>query len=141
MAWYLRSSAALSDVLKISGDGDRHHPALYRAFSFAGHRLALNISFDNFAQLVSDPVILESYLGSLRTAAVTTILCIIIGYPIAYAIAVEHQSLRPVLLMLITIPFWTSFLIRIYAWIGLLKDKVVNNALIWAGIIDSPSPS
>jgi putrescine transport system permease protein len=107
--------------------------------SFAGHGLSLDISFDNFAQLISDPVIIASYLGSLRTAAVTTVLCILIGYPIAYAIAVERASLRPVLLMLITIPFWTSFLIRIYAWIGLLKDNgVINNVLIWAGIIDSP---
>jgi putrescine transport system permease protein len=64
-----------------------------------------------------------------------------VGYPIAYAIAVERPGLRPVLLMLITIPFWTSFLIRIYAWIGLLKDNgLINNVLIWAGIIDSPLP-
>jgi putrescine transport system permease protein len=108
-------------------------------FSFAGQHLSVSVSFDNFARLVSDPVILESYLGSLRTAAVTTVLCALVGYPIAYAIAVERPALRPVLLMLITIPFWTSFLIRIYAWIGLLKDNgVINNALIWAGLIDSP---
>ena len=110
-------------------------------FSFAGHHLSVSVSFDNFTRLVSDPVIIESYLGSLRTAAVTTVLCILVGYPIAYAIALERSGLRPVLLMLITIPFWTSFLIRIYAWIGLLKDNgLINNLLIWAGIIDSPLP-
>ncbi len=110
-------------------------------FSFAGQHLSVSVSFDNFSRLVSDPVIIESYLGSLRTAAVTTVLCILVGYPIAYAIAVERSGLRPVLLMLITIPFWTSFLIRIYAWIGLLKDNgLINNVLIWAGIIDSPLP-
>ncbi len=108
-------------------------------FSFVGHHLSLSVSFDNFTRLVSDPVIIESYLGSLRTAAITTILCILVGYPIAYAIAVERATLRPVLLLLITIPFWTSFLIRIYAWIGLLKDNgVINNVLLWAGLIDSP---
>ncbi len=108
-------------------------------FSFVGHHLSLSVSFDNFTRLVSDPVIIESYLGSLRTAAITTILCILVGYPIAYAIAVERATLRPVLLLLITIPFWTSFLIRIYAWIGLLKDNgVINNVLLWAGFIDSP---
>jgi putrescine transport system permease protein len=110
-------------------------------FSFAGQHLSVSVSFDNFARLISDPVIIESYLGSLRTAAVTTVLCILVGYPIAYGIAVERPGLRPVLLMLITIPFWTSFLIRIYAWIGLLKDNgLINNVLIWAGIIDSPLP-
>ena len=108
-------------------------------FSLAGHQLSVNVSLDNFTQLVSDPVIISSYLGSLRTAALTTILCILIGYPLAYAIAVERPSLRPSLLLLITIPFWTSFLIRIYAWIGLLKDNgVINNLLIWAGVIDQP---
>jgi putrescine transport system permease protein len=107
--------------------------------SFAGHSVSFNISLDNFSRLISDPIILESYLGSLRTAAVTTVLCILVGYPIAYAIAAERAELRPTLLMLITIPFWTSFLIRIYAWIGLLKDNgVINNVLIWLGIIDSP---
>jgi len=108
-------------------------------FSLAGHHLSVNVSLDNFTQLFSDPVIIDSYLGSLRTAALTTIFCILIGYPLAYAIAVERPSLRPSLLLLITIPFWTSFLIRIYAWIGLLKDNgVINNLLIWAGLIDQP---
>src|SRR6202000_3286487 len=89
--------------------------------------------------LFSDPVIIKSYLGSLRTAAVTTVLCLPVGYPIAYAISVEKPSTRPVLLMLITIPFWTSFLIRIYAWIGLLKDNgLINNLLLWTGLIDTP---
>jgi putrescine transport system permease protein len=141
MAWYVLfflvpflfvvkiSVASLTDTI----------PPYTPLFSFAGQHLSVSVSFDNFARLVSDPVILESYLGSLRTAAVTTVLCILVGYPIAYAIAVERSTIRPVLLMLITIPFWTSFLIRIYAWIGLLKDNgVINNVLIWTGLIDGP---
>jgi putrescine transport system permease protein len=108
-------------------------------FSFDGDKFSLNISFANFTGLLSDPVVIESYLGSLRTAAVTTVLCVLIGYPLAYAIAAERPSLQPLLLMLITIPFWTSFLVRIYAWIGLLKDNgVINNLLIWLGVIDTP---
>jgi len=127
-------------VLKISvASVSDSMPPYTPLFSLDGHSVSLNISFDNFRRLVTDPIIIESYLGSLRTAAVTTVLCIIVGYPIAYAIAAEKASLRPALLMLITIPFWTSFLIRIYAWIGLLKDNgVVNNLLIWSGVIDSP---
>jgi putrescine transport system permease protein len=108
-------------------------------FSVDGDGFSLNISFANFTGLLSDPVVLKSYLGSLRTAAVTTMLCVLIGYPLAYAIAVEKPSVQPLLLMLITIPFWTSFLVRIYAWIGLLKDNgVINNLLIWLGVIDTP---
>ena len=141
LAWYaLFFLVPFLFVLKISvatiADGIPPYTLL---FSFAGHSLSVNVSFDNFSQLVADPVIVESYIGSLRTAAITTLLCILVGYPIAYAIAAERPALRPVLLMLITIPFWTSFLIRIYAWIGLLKDNgVINNLLIWAGVIDSP---
>jgi len=123
------SVASLTDII----------PPYTPLLSFVGHHLSLSASFANSTRLVSDPVIIESYLGSLRTAAITTILCILVGYPIAYAIAVERATLRPVLLLLITIPFWTSFLIRIYAWIGLLKDNgVINNVLLWAGLIDSP---
>jgi putrescine transport system permease protein len=108
-------------------------------FSFDGNRFSVNISFTNFADLLSDPVVIKSYLGSLRTAAITTAFCVLIGYPLAYAIAVEEPGVQPILLMLMTIPFWTSFLVRIYAWIGLLKDNgVINNLLIWLGVIDTP---
>ena len=141
MAWYLLFFLIpFFFVMKISVASPADTiPPYTPLFSFAGHRLSFDVSFDNFVRLLSDPVIIESYLGSLRTAGITTILCIVLGYPIAYAIAVERPSLRPTLLMLVTIPFWTSFLIRIYAWIGLLKDNgVINDLLIWSGIIDSP---
>ena len=141
MAWYaLFFLVPFLFVVKISvATVTDSIPPYTPLFSFAGHSLSVNVSFDNFTQLVSDPVIIESYLGSLRTAAVTTTLCILLGYPIAYAIAAERAGLRPALLMLITIPFWTSFLIRIYAWIGLLKDNgVINHLLIWVGAVDSP---
>jgi len=93
----------------------------------------------NFSSLVSDPIFVSAYLGSLRMAAVTTVLCILIGYPIAYAIAISPRRTRPTLLILLTIPFWTSILIRIYAWFGLLKDNgTVNGALMSLGLIDHP---
>jgi len=127
-------------VLKISvATATNSIPPYSPLFSLDGGRYIVNVSFANFATLLTDPVVIESYLGSLRTAAVTTVLCVLLGYPIAYAICVERPSVQPVLLMLITIPFWTSFLVRIYAWIGLLKDNgLINNLLIWMGVIDRP---
>jgi putrescine transport system permease protein len=102
--------------------------------------LQITLHLDNFLRLVSDdPIYLLAYLSSLRNALVTTICCLLIGYPMAYAIARARTELRPVLLMLIVLPFWTSFLIRIYAWIGILKDNgLLNNFLIWTGLIDEP---
>lgn len=127
-------------VLKISvATSTNSIPPYSPLFSIDGGRYIVNVSFANFATLLTDPVVIESYLGSLRTAAVTTVLCVLLGYPIAYAICAERPSVQPVLLMLITIPFWTSFLVRIYAWIGLLKDNgLINNLLIWLGVIDRP---
>ncbi|MEO6103936.1 MAG: ABC transporter permease subunit, partial [Pseudoxanthomonas sp.] len=79
------------------------------------------------------------YLSSLKIAAISTILCLLIGYPMAYAIARMPPSTRNVALMLVILPSWTSFLIRIYAWIGILKNNgLLNNALIWLGVIDRP---
>jgi putrescine transport system permease protein len=141
LAWYvLFFLVPFLSVVKISlANVADTIPPYTPLFSLADHKLSLNVSFANFTQLLADPVIIKSYLGSLRTAAITTILCILVGYPIAYGIAIERPSVRPVLLLLMTIPFWTSFLIRIYAWIGLLKDNgVINNLLLWVGVIDSP---
>ena len=108
-------------------------------FTFDGMRLAITLTFENFSQLLSDPIFVLSYLGSLQTAAITTIFCILLGYPLAYAVAAARPSARPSLLLLMTIPFWTSFLIRIYAWIGILKDNgLLNNFLIWIGVIHEP---
>ncbi len=141
MAWYiLFFLIPFLFVLKISvADVADTIPPYTPLFTIDGHAISVNISFDNFVQLFADPIVIKSYLGSLRTAAVTTVLCVLVGYPIAYAIAVEKPATRPILLLLITIPFWTSFLIRIYAWIGLLKDNgLINNLLIWLGLIDTP---
>ncbi len=82
---------------------------------------------------------MSSYLYSLKVAAISTLLCLLIGYPMAYAIARAAPSSRSMLLMLIVLPFWTSFLLRVYAWIGLLKNNgVINNVLMSLGVIDHP---
>ncbi|MGH8210589.1 MAG: ABC transporter permease subunit, partial [Steroidobacteraceae bacterium] len=93
----------------------------------------------NYAFLFTDPLYIDSYLYSLKVAAVSTLCCLLIGYPMAYAIAHAGSTWRNVLLMMIVLPFWTSFLLRVYAWIGLLKNNgVINNVLIYLGIIHEP---
>lgn len=96
-------------------------------------------SWDNYVWLVEDPLYYKAYLSSLVIAAVSTILTLIIGYPIAYGMARAPASIRPTLLMLVILPFWTSFLIRVYAWIGILKPEgLLNQFLLWANVIDTP---
>ena len=96
--------------------------------------LQLTLHVENFAYLLQDPLYVLSYLASLRTALVTTIGCLLIGYPMAYAIARAAPRIRPMLLMLVVMPFWTSFLIRVYAWMGVLKDNgLLNQILLWPG--------
>lgn len=93
----------------------------------------------NGAMALGETIYLEAYLTSLKYAFWTTVLCLAIGYPFAYFIARAKKSLQPALLMMVMLPFWTSFLLRVYAWKGLLADQgVVNNLLLWLGIIGEP---
>jgi putrescine transport system permease protein len=97
------------------------------------------VHWSAYSFLFTDPMYVSSYLYSLKVAAVSTLCCLIIGYPMAYAIARSGEATRPLLLMLIVLPFWTSFLLRVYAWIGLLKNNgVINNVLLALGVIDHP---
>jgi len=100
-------------------------------------RLLLNL--DNYRYMVRDSLYYSAYLSSLKISLISTFLCLLIGYPIAYAIARMPASSRNFALMLVILPSWTSFLIRIYAWIGILKNNgLLNNFLIWTGLIDQP---
>jgi putrescine transport system permease protein len=104
-----------------------------------GKLVAVKLNFSNYAFLFTDALYVSSYLYSLKVAAVSTLLCLLLGYPMAYAIARSSPTSRNVLLMLIVLPFWTSFLLRVYAWIGLLKSNgVINNVLLSVGIIHEP---
>lgn len=97
------------------------------------------LSFDNYLWLVEDALYFNAYVSSLVIAAISTILTLLVGYPIAYGMARAPATLRPVLLMLVILPFWTSFLIRVYAWIGILKPEgLLNQFLLAVGIIDQP---
>ncbi len=99
----------------------------------------LHLHLSNYAFLFTDPLYVRSFLYSLRVAAISTVFCLLIGYPMAYAIARSGATARNVLLMMIVLPFWTSFLLRVYAWMGLLKsDGVINHVLLSMGVIHHP---
>jgi putrescine transport system permease protein len=101
--------------------------------------LQIQLNFGNFAFLVEDNLYWKAYLNSIWVAGVSTLLCLLIGYPMAYAIARSQSSTRNVLLLLVILPFWTSFLLRVYAWIGILKNNgLINNTLMALGVIDQP---
>ncbi|MBT9508561.1 ABC transporter permease subunit [Rhodoferax sp.] len=99
----------------------------------------LNINLGNYLLIAKDDLYLETYLSSLKFAGLTTVICLLIAYPFAYFMARSAADRRPALLMLVMLPFWTSFLLRVYAWKMLLADNgVFNNLAIWAGMISEP---
>jgi len=115
-------------------------PVLDLAAGWAGiQEFFAGLGFDNFATLLSDDIYALSYLKSLQVAAVSTAILLVIGYPLAYAMARAPRWLQSVLVMLVVLPFWTSFLIRVYAWINILQtDGLLNRALRAIGLIDAP---
>jgi putrescine transport system permease protein len=97
------------------------------------------LSFDNFKYLTEDSLYLNSYLSSVTIAFFATTLTLLVGYPIAYGMAQAPRTVRPTLLMLVILPFWTSFLIRVYAWIAILKPEgFLNQILLYLGLIHEP---
>ncbi|NCF15250.1 MAG: ABC transporter permease subunit [Gammaproteobacteria bacterium] len=100
-----------------------------------------SVSLDSFAFLFTDKIYVITYLRSVLMAASATFLCLLLGFPMAYGIARSRPATRSLLLMLIILPFWTSFLLRVYAWMGLLNNYgTINTFLLWAGVIDQPIP-
>ena len=94
----------------------------------------IRIVIDNFAYLWEDDLYATTYLNSLKISTVSTILCLLVGYPIAYAIVRSSHTTKHILLMLIILPFWTSFLLRVYAWMGILADQgLINDIIKWFG--------
>jgi putrescine transport system permease protein len=99
----------------------------------------LGVSFASFKLLFTDDLYLAAWLSSLRIAAVSTLGTLLLGYPMAYAIARARPQIRPLLLTLVILPFWTSFLIRVYAWMGLLAENgILNQFLRWSGLVHNP---
>ncbi|WP_305970244.1 MULTISPECIES: ABC transporter permease subunit [unclassified Mameliella] len=97
------------------------------------------LDLENFTFLTTDDLYWKAYLSSVRIAAVATLCTLLVGYPIAYGMARAPQEWRPTLLMLVILPFWTSFLIRVYSWIGILSTEgVLNQFLMGIGLIGEP---
>jgi len=93
----------------------------------------------NYQYLIEDDLYILAYLNSLKIAAISTAICLLLGYPIALGIARSSKRNQPLLLMAVMLPFWTSLLIRVYAWVGILRqDGVLNNFLLLIGVIDEP---
>ena len=96
-------------------------------------------TFDNFLYLFQDSLYFVTYLNSVKLAFIATLFTLLIGYPIAYGIARSPQPTRNILLLLVVIPFWISFLLRVYSWMGILKTNgLINGFLLWLGVIDQP---
>ena len=125
-------------VLKISvseTDGIRFQDLT----SYIDGVVQLKIKLSNYIFLGTDALYVETYWSSIKFAGLNTAICLLIGYPFAYFMARSPANIRPALLMLVSLPFWTSYLLRVYAWKGLLDDHgVFNNLLIWLHLIDDP---
>jgi putrescine transport system permease protein len=128
-------------VLKISlSDAAVAQPPYQPLFEWREWRAFFGaLDFESFEFLVSDGLYWQAALSSVRIAAISTVLLLLVGFPVAYAMARAPTSWRPVLVALVILPFWTSFLIRIYAWIGILKpDGLLNQALLGLGLVAEP---
>ena len=129
--------APFAIILKISfADPIIAQPPFTPFFDGSGE---LNTTLNNYVFLLTDKLYIVTYLKSLLMAATATVLCLLLGFPMAYGIARAESRTRNILLLLIILPFWISFLLRVYAWIGLMNNHgVINNLLIWLGAIDQP---
>jgi putrescine transport system permease protein len=101
--------------------------------------VTLKVKIANYLFIADDDLYALTYLSSLKYAAITTLLCLVIAYPFAYLMARARATVRPVLMMLVMLPFWTSFLLRIYAWKGILANQgILNSLLLSLGLISEP---
>ena len=114
-------------------------PPYTPVLEFVDKAVMLKLNLSNFLELVRDNHYLEAYGSSLKIAAISTFFCLLIGYPMAYTIARLPSTSRNIALMLVILPSWISFLIRIYAWMGILQTNgLLNRALLGMGVIDEP---
>ena len=115
-------------------------PTLELSEGWAGIKDFLSrLDFENFEFLATDDLYWKSYLSSLQIAFISTFICLLIGFPIAYGMANAPKEWQPTLMLLVILPFWTSFLIRVYSLIGILSQEgMLNQFLIWIGLINDP---
>ena len=127
-------------VLKISfAEADVAIPPYTDIYSWADNQLSIVLNLGNYIFLTEDELYLAAYLGSLKMASISTLLCLLIGYPMAYAIARASKEMQTTLLLLIMMPTWTAILIRVYAWMGILSNNgLLNGFLQMLGVINEP---
>jgi putrescine transport system permease protein len=127
-------------VIKISfAEADVAIPPYTEIFTYAEQKLQLVFNFANYALLTGDDLYISAYFGSLKMAFFSTLLCLLIGYPMAYGISMARKETQTVLLLLIMMPTWTAILIRVYAWMGILSNNgLLNSFLMWLGLINEP---
>nr|WP_295710597.1 ABC transporter permease subunit [uncultured Halomonas sp.] len=127
-------------VLKISlSEAAIAIPPYGSLLEYADQTLHIFLNVGNYLFLLSDSLYIAAYWGSVKTAFIATVACLLIGYPMAYAMARAPARWQLLLLLLVMLPSWTSFLIRVYAWMGILSNSgLINNLLIGLGLIDSP---
>lgn len=128
-------------VLKISlAENIIARPPFSNLITWVGEsQVSIRLVFDSYLLLIEDELYITAYLNSLKIAFVATFFCLIIGYVIAYGIVRSSPTRRNILLLLIILPFWTSFLLRVYAWMGLLANHgLINSLLLTIGLIDKP---
>ncbi len=124
-------------ILKISlADPVVAQPPFTPSFDASG---GLAVTLDNFTFLLTDKLYAITYLRSVLMALIATLLCLALGFPMAYGIARARAEVRGLLLLLVVLPFWISFLLRVYAWMGLMNNNgTINNLLLGLGIVDAP---
>ncbi|WP_073526043.1 MULTISPECIES: ABC transporter permease subunit [Pseudomonas] len=127
-------------VLKISfAEADVAIPPYTEIYTYVEQKLEVVLNLANYSLLAGDELYIAAYLGSLKMAFFSTLLCLLIGYPMAYAIATARKEMQTVLVLLIMMPTWTAILIRVYAWMGILSNNgLLNGFLMSMGLINEP---
>ncbi len=116
-------------VLKISfAEAAVAIPPYTEIYSYIDQKLQVLLNLANYVMLSEDELYIAAYLGSLKMALISTVLCLLIGYPMAYAIASARKEMQTVLVLLIMMPTWTAILIRVYAWMGILSNNGLLNS-------------
>ncbi|OOL36282.1 putrescine ABC transporter permease PotH [Pseudomonas sp. FSL W5-0299] len=127
-------------VMKISfSEAALAIPPYSEIYTFAEQKFQLLLNLGNYSLLTQDELYISAYFGSLKVAFFSTLMCLVIGFPMAYAITKANKETQNVLLLLIMMPTWTAILIRVYAWMGILSNNgLLNGFLMWTGLTDHP---
>lgn len=127
-------------ILKISfAEADIAIPPYTSLVEWADEKLAILLNLGNYILLSEDKLYIAAYFGSVKIAFISTLWCLLLGYPMAYAISRASPNMRPIWLLLVMMPTWTALLIRVYAWMGILSNNgLLNGFLLWTGLISEP---